>query len=72
MLLEDTRNIKQDLKHVTEETLKTHYRWGLKIHYEKTEHMTTGVEEKIFIDGKKIRNIQAFKYLGLILEKKGS
>ena len=37
-----------------------------------TEHMSTGTEEDIFIDGYKIKNVQAFKYLGSMLERDGS
>ena len=61
---------KKDLKHVTEKKLNAYDRRGLKIKHGKTEHMSTGVEGQIFINGNKIRNLQALKYLGLILEKK--
>ena len=63
---------KDDLKYVTEDVLKAYDRWGLKINYKKTEHMTTGTEENIYIDGHKIESVSAFKYLGSILEKNGS
>ena len=63
---------KEDLKHVIEEALKACKRWGLKINFKKTERMTTGIEENFFIDGLKIKMVQAFQYLSSILEQDGS
>ena len=34
--------------------------------------MTAGIEEDFFIDALKIKTVQAFKYLGSILEQDGS
>ena len=34
--------------------------------------MTIGIEEDFFIDGLKIKTVQAFKYPGLVLEQHGS
>ena len=34
--------------------------------------MTIGIEEYFFTDGIKIKTVQAFKYLGSILEQDGS
>ena len=61
---------KKDLKHVTEKKLNAYDRRGLKIKHGKTEHMSTGVDGEISIDGNKVKNLQALKYLGSVIEKR--
>jgi hypothetical protein len=46
-------------------------KWGLKINYAKTEYLGTVHSEELQINGKAIRTVKQFKYLGSVVQENG-
>lgn len=61
----------EDANYVCRQLSMEYQRWGLKINYDKTEYLTNDLDE-LYIDGRRIKKVQNFRYLGSILEIEGT
>lgn len=61
----------EDANYTCRKLNEVYKKWGLQINYNKTEYLTNDTDD-LYIDGKKIKKVQDFCYLGSILELDGT
>jgi hypothetical protein len=68
IIAQDTKDAEYMLRKLTEEYIK----WGLQIHFGKTEYLTLDPGAGIVTETGQIKAVNKFKYLGSILEATGA
>ena len=60
----------EDANYICNHLAMEYRKWGLKINYQKTEYLTNDPDD-LYIEGKRIKKVNTFCYLGSILEMEG-
>ena len=60
-----------DLDYMMRKLLETYGIQGLNINFGKTEYLTSGYKENLIVEGKTIKNVSHFMYLGFELQEQG-
>ncbi|XP_073976569.1 uncharacterized protein [Rhodnius prolixus] len=61
-----------DACYMLRKLMESYAEWGLGIHFDKSQHLSTSNASTLEIEGRRIKRVDHFKYLGSMVEKDGS